>query len=125
MATTKRATAPKPKIKYLIKQHRDEFVIEVPENWKVTFASVNPASQMAGRDGHCVRVYEMPGSKLRAVFDSAVSLRDLSIPLARKVKSEVGQSSWSKDSEGNFSQSKDIKVDTTLVLEPGDADDLF
>lgn len=108
--------------KYLIKQDRDEFVIEIPENWKVTFASVNPASNgPLGRDGYCVRVYEMPGSKLRAVFDSARSLRDLSIPLARKVKSEVGTASWNKDSQGNFSETTDVKVDARLVLDSGEA----
>lgn len=102
--------------KYLIRADREEFVIEIPRKWKVTFASVNPASNAPGRS-YCVRVYEMPGSQLRAVFDGATSLRDLAIPLARKVKSEVGNASWNKDSAGNFSETTEIKVDSQLVVD--------
>lgn len=110
--------------KYLIKQRTEEFVIEIPTSWKVTFASVNPAA-VGGRDGLCVRVYEMPGNKLRAVFDNAISIRDLSIPLARKVKSEVGQASWTQDSQGNFSRNEDVKVDSKFILDVGDPDEAF
>lgn len=110
------------KIKYLIQTRTDTFVIELPAKWKITFASVNPASNMGRNDGYCVRVYEMPGSKLRAVFDSVRSIRDLSIPLARKVESEVGNSSWSRDSSGSFSESREATVNTEFVLEAGDAD---
>jgi hypothetical protein len=106
------------KTKYLIKQDRDEFVIEIPSDWKITFATVNPASN-GMRDSHCVRVYEMPGSKLRAVFDSAVAIRDLSIPLARKAKTEVGSATWHTDSAGNFESQAKVAVDSRLILEPG------
>lgn len=107
-------------VKYLIKQRSDEVVIEIPRSWKITFANVNPASNMGGGNGHCVRVYEMPGNHLRAVFDSVIAIRDLSIPLARRVRSEVGNSSWSRDSAGNFDSSTTVNVDETFVLEPGD-----
>lgn len=106
---------------YLVKQHRDEFVIELPSNWKITFASVNPTSAHAAvRDGYCLRVYEMPGEKLKAVFDSVISVRDMSIPLARKIKVETGSSSWVKDSSGNFKQETDVTVESSLVLETGE-----
>lgn len=106
------------KTKYLIKQPHDEFVIEIPSDWKITFASVNPASN-GMRDTHCVRVYEMPGSKLRAVFDSAIAIRDLSIPLARRTKTEVGSATWHTDSAGNFEAQTKVEVDSRLILEPG------
>jgi len=114
-------TGPEPaKIKYLVRTRTETFVIELPEKWKVTFASVNPASNMGRNDGYCLRVYEMPGSKLRAVFDSVQSIRDLSIPLARQVKSEVGNTSWTRDSSGSFSETRSAEVNTEFVLEAGD-----
>ena len=102
---------------YLIKQRNDEVVIQIPSDWKITFAAVNPASTMGNREDHCVRVYEMPGSKLRAVFDSVISIRDMSIPLARAVKHEVGNRQWTSDSTGNFSETSEVKVDHQLVAE--------
>lgn len=111
--------------KYLVSDDKGDFVIEVPKTgWKITFGYVNPAMRddMGGgpRRGHCLRVYE--GKDLRAVFGNVTGIRDLAIPLARRVERQVGESRWSMDSAGNFEGSKSVKVDT-LVLgdgEPGD-----
>jgi hypothetical protein len=76
-----------PTIKYLVTTARGEFVIEIPETWKVTFGAVNPGSGSPGsyeRGLHCLRVWESK-DKLRAVFGDVRGIRDLSIPLARKV----------------------------------------
>lgn len=96
---------------------QDNQIIEIPKKWKVTFASVNPASGRDGyREGYCLRVYES-GEKLVAVFDSVKSFRDMDIPLMREVKSEMGSSNWQKDSLGNFKETREVKVQTELVVE--------
>lgn len=103
--------------KYFIRTRTEEFVIEIPRDWKLTFASVNPASAHGASQGYCIRVYEMPNEKLRAVFDSAISFRDVTIPLARKIKSEIGNSKWETDSMGNFQETREVQVDHQLVPE--------
>lgn len=110
-------------VKYLIRTAGrggvEESIIELPADWELTFSSVNPTSQTArSMEGYCLRVYRKPGKKLVAVFDSVISFRDLSIPLVRKVRSEVGNASWTADSLGNFTEERQIKVD--YELEPGD-----
>lgn len=102
-------------IKYLIERTRGaDFVIEIPANWKLTFASVNPNSQGGMRgDGHCIRVYE--GEKLRAVYCDCKGFRDMTIPLIRKVEVQTGNSSWVQDSEGNMSDSRTVKNETVLL----------
>lgn len=119
MATRQRKT-PDEKIKYLVTGQGGEFVIELPADWKITFGYVNPAGSKDayGRgEGHCLRVYE--GEKLRAVYADVRGLRDLSIPLARKVQKETGSASWTMDSEGNFEEHKKVDVESTLILEAG------
>lgn len=109
-------------IKYLVTDTKGEFVIELPSSWKVTFSNVNPASngEHGFRDkAYCLRVWETK-EKLRAVFSNVLAIRDLSIPLARKVEKQTGSSTWSKDSVGNFEGMSKIEVDTELVLEAGD-----
>jgi hypothetical protein len=101
--------------KYLVTDDKGDFVIEVPKTgWKLTFGYVNPAVRDTGggmgRQGHCLRVYE--GKELRAVFGNVTGLRDLAIPLARRVERQVGNSQWSMDSAGNFEGSKSVKVET-------------
>jgi hypothetical protein len=101
--------------KYLVTDDKGDFVIEVPRTgWKLTFGYVNPAVRDTGggmgRQGHCLRVYE--GKELRAVFGNVTGLRDLAIPLARRVERQVGNSQWSMDSAGNFEGSKSVKVET-------------
>jgi hypothetical protein len=112
--------ATKKMTKYLIttNDRSDDVVIEIPAAWRLTFATVNPASGKSYSEGYAVRVYE--GTKLRAVFDNVRSFRDLAIPLVRKVRSEVGNSSWSRDSVGNFSETTDHKVQFELVEETED-----
>lgn len=99
---------------------KDDFIIEIPASYKLTFAHVNPASHGSGgyREGHCLRVYE--GQALRAVFANVQGFRDLSIPLATKVVRETGSASWTRDSEGNFENTERREVETNLVLEASD-----
>lgn len=114
------------KTKYLVTDNRGEFVIEVPKTgWKITFGYVNPAipdGGVRGAQGHCLRVYE--GKDLRAVFGNVSAIRDLAIPMARKVEKQTGSASWSHDSVGNFERSEKVEVDVgAFVLEaPGDVD---
>jgi hypothetical protein len=103
------------KIQYLVRGH-EEFVIEIPAAWRLTFGYVNPAHPEGGyrnQPAHCLRVYE--GEKLRAVFASVSSFRDLSIPLARKFQKETGAAEWSQDSEGNFERSEKRLVEKAFV----------
>jgi hypothetical protein len=103
------------KIQYLLTTATGEQVIELDPKWKVTFAAVNPGGNpqgMHGRDLHCVRVWEMPGNKLRAVFCDVRGIRDLSIPLARKIQKETGSAEWTKDSAGNFEQSSKREIES-------------
>lgn len=115
-----RQNEPDSSIRYLVKEgggsrfgssEDKHFVIEIPANWKVTFASVNPNSQVQG-GGFCLRVYE--GEKLRAVYCDVIAFRDLSIPFAREVSQSVGSRQWESDSEGNFSESTEISVERRL-----------
>jgi hypothetical protein len=110
--------------KYLVTDDKGDFVIEVPKNtgWKITFGYVNPAVRddgMGRRGGHCLRVYE--GKDLRAVFGNVTGIRDLAIPLARRMERQVGESRWTMDSAGNFEESKSVKVDR-FMLPDGDDD---
>jgi len=108
-------------VKYLVTDTKGEFVIEIPkQGWKVTFANVNPAVREGGyadRGAHCLRVWE--GQALRAVFGSVTGVRDLSIPLARKVERQTGSSAWTMDSAGNFESTRKVDVDSEFVLEAG------
>lgn len=115
-------------VKYLITDDKGEFVIELPRSWKgVTFSSVNPAAQGGGGfrgEGYCVRVWEKK-DVLRAVFCNCKAIRDLSIPLARKVERQTGASTWASDSMGNFSENTEVKVEREFLLEAGGAEDIF
>jgi hypothetical protein len=63
-----------------------------------------------------LRVYD--GKMLRAVIDSVVSFRDAAIPLARQIRTETGNASWTKDSLGNFKAEEERNID--FQLEAGD-----
>lgn len=105
-------------VRYLVQSKPSNFLIEIPAHWKVTFSNgPNPQSHMTG-SGYCMRVYE--GEKLRAVYANVQGFRDLSIPTAKEHRRETGASSWEKDSEGNFKESTEVKVDRTLILEATD-----
>jgi hypothetical protein len=101
-------------IKYLVTTARGEFVIELPSSWKVTFAAVNPAGPNMGRDLHCLRVWESK-DKLRAVFCDVRGIRDLSIPLARKVNKETGSAEWTRDDLGNFEESSRRQIEAEYI----------
>lgn len=100
------------KIKYLVTGARGDFVIELPPTWKVTFGAVNPGGPVNGRDMHCLRVWETK-EKLRAVFCDIRGIRDLSIPLARKIEKQTGSSEWTRDSVGNFEESSRAEIETS------------
>lgn len=104
-------------IKYLVTTAQGEFVIEIPDGWKVTFGAVNPGGNpqgMHGRDLHCLRVWESK-EKLRAVFCDVRGIRDLAIPLARKIERQTGSSEWTRDDLGNFETSARQQIETTIV----------
>jgi hypothetical protein len=108
-------------VKYLVSDSKGEFVIEMAkQGWKVTFANVNPAARGEGGyggrgEGHCLRVWE--GTALRAVFANVTGVRDLAIPLARRVEKQTGSASWTMDSAGNFEGTRKVDVESALVLE--------
>lgn len=111
-----------PKVQYLVSTATGEFVIELPPTHSVTFGAVNPGGNpqgMHGRDLHCLRVWEGKGNgkALRAVFCDVRGIRDLSIPLARKVQKETGSAEWTKDSSGNFEASERRKIDASYEHE--------
>lgn len=113
-ARTRQRKNPEEKIQYLIQQARGEdFIIEIPAYWKVTFGRVNPALEgergFNSTNAHCVRVWE--GEKLRAVFGNATGMRDLSIPLARKVVRTESEETYKSDSLGNF----DLKSSRKMI----------
>ncbi len=122
---TRQAKNPDEKIKYLVASRDGDFIIEIPASYKVTFGYVNPSKSSdsyARNEGHALRVWE--GEKLRAVFGNVTGVRDMSIPLARKIKRETGSASWTMDSEGNFESSKKVEVDQRLILEAADEEEL-
>lgn len=120
MAKTRQRQTETPLIRYLISRSSGgNLLIEIPADWKVTFAQVNPDrsnTRYENHGAHCVRVWE--GEKLRAVFPNSIGLRDLSIPCATEVRRETGSSTWESDSEGNFEKSVKVEVDSTLMIEP-------
>jgi hypothetical protein len=114
-------------IKYLVSDTKGEFVIELPSTWKITFSNVNPASggEPGYRDkSYCLRVWEKK-DVLRAVFCNVIGIRDMAIPLARKVDVQTGSSSWTKDSIGNFESTSKVEVESSLVIGPADDDTPF
>jgi hypothetical protein len=108
-------------ISYYVQSGRGEdFVLQVKASWKVTFGAVNPGAPPHGRDLHCLRVWE--GEKLRAVFCDIRGVRDLSIPLMRKVSSETRESTWHQDSQGNFEQASKRLVESSWAEPVGSED---
>lgn len=104
-------------IKYLVTTAQGEFVIELPETYKVTFGAVNPGGNpqgMHGRDLHCLRIWESK-EKLRAVFCDVRGIRDLSIPLARKVEVQTGSAEWTRDDLGNFESQARRHIESSIV----------
>lgn len=125
----KRQNAEQPEMIRLMVTRRgagNDFIIEIPADWRVTFGYVNPSKSSDGfrnNEGHCLRVWE--GEKLRGVWGDVTGFRDLSIPLATKVVRETGHSSWTKDSEGNFEHTEQREREQTYEIEPGDDDVAF
>jgi hypothetical protein len=88
----------------------------VPETYRLTFGAVNPGGAMNGRDLHCVRVWAGK-DKLKAVFADCRGIRDLSIPLVRKVERETGSATWTRDDGGNFERQESRTIDAEFLPE--------
>jgi hypothetical protein len=112
MATRQKASEP-PKINYYVSCSDGDFVFQIPADWKVTFGAVNPGAGNMGRhDLHCLRIWE--GEKLRGVICNVRGVRDLSIPLMRKVSKETGSASWTRDSTGGFTEQAAAQIETSF-----------
>lgn len=70
----------------LIERTNGEHLIveDIPDDAKVTFSSVNPASPR-GWDGYCVRVYTGKDDQL-AVFTGVAAFRNLALGVKRRVR---------------------------------------
>lgn len=100
---------PAPGVRYYVRCRDGDFVIELPPEYKVTFGAVNPGAPPHGHDLHCLRVWDGPNAKtahLRAVFCNVSGLRDLSLPVARKVTRETGSASWTRDDDSSLMTEK-------------------
>jgi hypothetical protein len=107
-----------------------DFVVELPPGHRITFGAVNPGGNpqgMVGRELHCLRVWEGPGKSamLRAVFCNVRGVRDLALPLARKVSKETGAASWHRDDLGNFEQSSQRHIEASWGDPLAEAEDEF
>jgi hypothetical protein len=77
------------------KRNGDEFQIDIPENWKITFGpTCVGVGKTAGveRIPLCLRIYESDTLQ-RAIFTDVVSFRDMSIPIRIKqtnIQEKVG-----------------------------------
>lgn len=103
-----------------------DFVIELPPDHRITFGAVNPGGNpqgMPGRDLHCLRIWAGTGksSILRAVFCNVRGVRDLSLPLARKISKETGNAEWTRDDLGNFEQSSQRQIEASWFPEEDNA----
>ena len=69
--------------RYLIETDKEMYIIEVPDNWKITFGALSPgANKGFGTGPSTLRLYETK-DKQRACFPGVSSFRDLSIPITR------------------------------------------
>ena len=115
-------------VSYYVSCSDGDFVMELPTKYKITFAAVNPAGGdspgYSDKRLHCLRVWDGPGktAALKAVFCNVRGVRDLSIPLARKVTKETGSAAWTKDSAGNFSEETRREIESAYV--PDSVDDI-
>lgn len=89
----------------------DQFKIEIPADYKVTFGSRGGNRQYGDSE---LRIYENE-SKQRACFVGVSSFRDLSLPLTRLVVSESGEANWQDDGEGNVTKTSRRQRKTTEV----------
>lgn len=92
--------AAKPKTRELLLERngRPDLRITIPEDWKITFAPVNPSQ---GYGDNALRLYETK-DKQRAVFTNIVSFRDLSIPVQQRLVETKDKSKGERDSKGNL-----------------------
>lgn len=107
--------------KFYVSCRDGDFVIELPPGYRITFGAVNPGGNpqgMSGRDLHCLRIWDGPGKSamLRAVFCNVAGVRDLSLPLARKISKETGAAKWERDDLGNFEQSSARQIEASWVV---------
>lgn len=78
------------------KSNGDQFKIEIPADFKVTFGSTGGNRGFGDKE---LRIYEAE-SKQRACFVGVASFRDLGLPLTRLVVSETGETHWDDDGDG-------------------------
>ena len=97
------------------------FRIDIPEDWKVTYAPVSPAGAKGygGDPTLALRVYEND-TKQRAIFTNVRSFRDLSIPVQRLEVKKKGSDSWEADRNGSKSSSETV-IERRWVPDTNDA----
>lgn len=69
-----------------IKTTKAVYLLDVPDDWKITFSHVNPAAgsgDFRGRGGYCLRISEGTNQQ-RAVFTGVLSFYDMSLNLRKQ-----------------------------------------
>jgi len=84
----------------LVEDNHGRFKVTIPGNAKVTFGPLVPSG---GKFSDCqeltLRIYETQNQQL-AAFVGVRWFRDTSLPVERRVVSEVGEESWERDEDG-------------------------
>jgi hypothetical protein len=106
------------KKEYLVERKSGKFIVEVPDDWKVTFGAMAPGGKnpYSGHGGWTLRFYETK-EKQRAVFTDVVSFRDLSLPVKKLVKKIDKDSNFKDDGKGKTKFAENINVEEILVDE--------
>lgn len=69
-----------------IKTTKAVYLLDVPDDWKISFSHVNPAAGSDGfraSGGYCLRISES-ATKQRAVFTGVLSFYDLALNLRKQ-----------------------------------------
>jgi hypothetical protein len=106
------------KKEYLVERKSGKFIVEVPDDWKVTFGAMAPGGKnpYSGHGGWTLRFYETK-EKQRAVFTDVVSFRDLSLPVKKLVNKIDKDSGYQNDGKGNMKAYENVRVEEILVDE--------
>ena len=64
--------------RYLIEMGEQKYLIDVPENWKITYGVFSPRAD----HNQTLRLYESK-DKQRACFPGVTAFRDVSLPITR------------------------------------------
>lgn len=91
---------------------KEEYRIEIPENWKVTYGKLHGGDSRSGGmgDGCVLRIYESD-TKQRAIFKNVISFRALTIPTKRKIVDTKILKNAEYDSQGNKVADEKIDVE--------------